>query len=62
MSDSSVRIPMMRLEVWLQRTTDHASAATLRAFWRDHANDLRMVMPATRGGIRSLKHMETLCS
>lgn len=50
------------LQAWLDRTNDHVGQAGLRDFWRMHGNEVRLMMPGTKGGARTLETLERLCA
>ena len=60
-SAEALRLPMMRLHTWLQRTNAHVGRESLRAFWTAHEHDVRLVAPATTGGARTIQRIQFLC-
>jgi len=54
--------PIGFLEAWLSRTNEHVGQGSLRDFWRMHENDIRLVMPGTLGGGRTLARIKHLCA
>lgn len=60
LSAEQVRLPLMRLQRWLQ-TNLHPSPETLRALWQQQlGDDLRLIMPTHAAGTRALERFQQL--
>ncbi len=53
-----VRMPLMRLEVWLQRYPHGPIAANVKAF--PHEDDVHQVIPGPRGSSKALAELRQL--